>query len=237
MPKLGLSMTEGMVAEWQVKAGDRVAAGDVIADIETSKITNELEVHAAGVIRGDLAEEGIDLPVGSLLCVLADEAATEQEVAAFIAAFTPLDSDSMEVTGDEADGDIQRPRPGQGEAEAEDESKQAGAGTAAAPAVARGGEDDAQAPATRLARKLAGRFGINLAEITPTGARGRVTKADVEKAMAARSLAAAQSTATSSSGEAYDEIALTPMRQAIAKRLTESKQSAPHFRLTVEANV
>ena len=237
MPKLGLSMTEGMVAEWQVKAGDRVAAGDVIADIETSKITNELEVHAAGVIRGDLAEEGIDLPVGSLLCVLADEAATEQEVAAFIAAFTPLDSDSMEVTGDEADGDIQRPRPGQGEAEAEDESKPAGAGTAAAPAVARGGEDDAQAPATRLARKLAGRFGINLAEITPTGARGRVTKADVEKAMAARSLAAAQSTATSSSGEAYDEIALTPMRQAIAKRLTESKQSAPHFRLTVEANV
>lgn len=241
MPKLGLSMTEGMVAEWRVKSGDRVAPGDVIADIETSKITNELQVHSAGVIRGDPAEEGIDLPVGSLLCVLADETATEQEVAGFIAAFKPLDAESMEVTGDEADGDIQRPQQGQDEAGAADGSKQAHAGAPTGPASLRGGEADAQAPATRIARKLAERFGISLAEITPTGARGRVTKEDVEKAIAARSPAAAQpaaqSTATSSSGEAYNEISLTPMRQAIAKRLTESKQSAPHFRLTVEANV
>ena len=300
MPKLGLSMTEGVVAKWHVEAGARVAPGDVIADIETSKIVNELEVHSAGVIRGDLAEAGLDLPVGSLLCVLADDASTEQEVAAFISAFAPLDGDSMEVTG-ETDGDIRRRQRKPDKAGQEDELKQGDAGTEAIPASLQGVEDDAQVPATHLARKLARRLainlhkitgsgrhgriskrdieqailaaggampaagpnrpgrpqppddshisatplarraaaqaGINLAEVTPTGARGRVTKTDVEKAMAANLPATSRSTATGSSGEAYDEIPLTPMQRTIAKRLTASKQAAPHFRLTVEANM
>jgi len=303
MPKLGLSMTEGMVAKWHVQAGASVAPGDVIADIETSKITNELEARGAGVIRGSLAEEGVDLPVGSLLCVLADEAATEQEVEAFAAAFSPLDGDSMEVAGEPA-GDTH----GANEiAEAKaGESRKGDAGSGAVPASLQGAEDDAQAPATHLARKLARRLGVNLnkiagsgrrgriskrdieqailaaggampaarstqparpmaaddrhipatplarkvaaqaglnlAEATPTGTRGRVTRADVEKAIAASNLAAsaqpaAQPAAASASGEACEEVPLTSMQRTIARRLAESKQAAPHFRLTVEANM
>ena len=218
-------------------------------------------MHSAGVIRGDLAEAGLDLPVGSLLCVLADDASTEQEVAAFISAFAPLDGDSMEVTG-ETDGDIRRRQRKPDKAGQEDELKQGDAGTEAIPASLQGVEDDAQVPATHLARKLARRLAINLhkitgsgrhaafqagyragdtgrrrgnarsrpkparqaatagrqphtrnaagpqsggagrnhlAEVTPTGARGRVTKTDVEKAMAANLPATSRSTATGSS--------------------------------------
>lgn len=220
MPRLGLSMTEGMVAKWHVEPGARVTSGDVIADIETSKITNELQAHSAGVIRGSLAEAGVDLPVGSLLCVLADNGASEEEIAAFISAFAPLDSGSMEVTGE-----IEDATPAARSNPASEQQPDAG-----------------QMRATPVARRLAAQSGINLAEVTPTGPRGRVSKADVEKAIAAAKLPepsppAAQSAAAGSTGAEYEEIPLTPMRRTIAKRLAESKQAAPHFRLTVEANM
>jgi len=230
MPKLGLSMTEGMVAKWHVQAGAKVAAGDAIADIETSKISNELQAHSAGVIRGSLAEEGIDVPVGGLLCVLADEAASEREVEAFIAGFKPLDSDSIEIAEvEEASGHARRPQ------QQADKARPSPSGQQPPP-------DDSRIPATPSARRAAARAGVNLAEVAPTGTRGRVTKEDVEKAVAAARPAAAahpaaQSAATASSGEDYEEAPLTSMRQTIAKRLTESKQSAPHFRLVAEANM
>ncbi|MCY4157915.1 MAG: dihydrolipoamide acetyltransferase family protein [Gammaproteobacteria bacterium] len=228
MPKLGLSMTEGMVAKWHVEEGAKVAPGDMIAEIETSKITNELQAHGAGVIRGSLAEEGVDLPVGGLLCVLADEASSEGEIEAFIAAFKPLDSDRIEVAeAEEASDDARRPQ------RKDDKARPNPSGQQPPP-------DDSRIPATPSARRAAARAGINLAEVTPTGTRGRVTREDVEKAAAAAQSAAAppaQSAATALSGEAYEEVPLTSMRQTIAKRLTASKQAAPHFRLVAEANV
>ncbi len=242
MPKLGLSMTEGMVAKWHVEEGAKVAPGDVIADIETSKISNELQAQSAGMIRGSLAEEGVDLPVGGLLCVLADEAASEGEIEAFIAAFKPLDSDRIEVGeaeiagAEEASDDARRPQ------RKADAARPDPSGQQPPP-------DDSRIPATPSARKAAAKAGISLAEVTPTGTRGRVTREDVEKAAAAaaqsaarpaaasESAAPAKSAATASSGEAYEEVPLTSMRRTIAKRLTESKQAAPHFRLVAEANV
>ncbi len=240
MPKLGLSMTEGMVAKWHVEEGAKVAPGDVIADIETSKISNELQAQSAGMIRGSLAEEGVDLPVGGLLCVLADEASSEGEIEAFIAAFKPLDSDRIEVGeaeiagAEEASDDARRPQ------RKADAARPDPSGQQPPP-------DDSRIPATPSARKAAAKAGISLAEVTPTGTRGRVTREDVEKAAAAAQSAAtaepaaaappAQSAATALSGEAYEEVPLTSMRRTIAKRLTESKQAAPHFRLVAEANV
>lgn len=304
MPKLGLSMTEGMVARWHVEAGARVAPGDVIAEIETSKITNELEVHSAGVIRGQLAETEVELPVGALLCVIADEAATAREIEAFISGFVPSGSDGMEVTGEAGNGsDYQEPKAGDAATETEakqgDESRpesaqavpgslQGSADDSAVPAthlarklaerlainlnmitgtgrrgriskqdikdaiLSAGGEvpaavavssrlnsstDDSHIPATPLARRLAKQAGLNLAGVTATGSHGSITKTDVENAIAARLPVSAEPVAAGISGHAFDEIALTPMRRTIAKRLTESKQNAPHFRLALEANI
>ena len=87
MPKLGLSMTEGMVAQWRVEAGARVSPGDVIADIETSKITYELESHARGVIRQLLAEEQAEMPVGALIGVIAEDGVAGADIDGFIAGY------------------------------------------------------------------------------------------------------------------------------------------------------
>ena len=87
MPKLGMTMTEGKVAEWHVKAGDTVAEGDEILDIETEKITNACESPAAGVFRRRVAHEGDTVPVGALIGVIADSDTPESEIDTFIAAF------------------------------------------------------------------------------------------------------------------------------------------------------
>jgi pyruvate dehydrogenase E2 component (dihydrolipoamide acetyltransferase) len=87
MPKFGLAMTEGKVASWAVPEGARVAAGDELADIETTKITNAYESPVAGILRRHVAAEQVDLPVGALIAVVADEAVPDAEIDAFIARF------------------------------------------------------------------------------------------------------------------------------------------------------
>lgn len=87
MPKFGLAMTEGKVASWAVAEGARVAQGDELADIETTKITNAYESPVSGVLRRHVAAEQVDLPVGALIAVIADEAVPDAEIDAFVARF------------------------------------------------------------------------------------------------------------------------------------------------------
>jgi len=301
MPKLGLSMTEGIVAQWHVSVGTKVSPGDVIAEIETSKITNELEIHSAGVIRGELAEVGIELPVGTLLGVLADESVTNDDIEVFIADFVPENVDSIEVEYDVgADNEIQAKLANQaGNSKRVVESPSTI--DISIPESLKGGDDDSSIPATHLARKLANRFdinlnhitgsgrrgriskkdieravqvaggnlsvntkiassaksniddshipatpiarrmakqaGINLVSVTPTGSRGRVTKSDVENAMGASTSTSVKQAKLIVPTGSYEEIPLSSMRRIIAGRLSESKQNAPHFRLTIEANI
>ena len=291
MPKLGLSMTEGAVAQWRVKAGATVSPGDIVADIETSKITNELEAGAAGVVKKLLAEAGVELPVGALLGVIADESVSDADIERFVAAFKPEDADSMMVTGD-ASLDEQ---PAAAEPRASDPEKR-GVGVAV-PEGLKGDGDDSATPATHLARRLARRLsidlskvtgtgrrgrvskkdieravrkaggdlslaasredagensripstpiarrraeqaGIGLASIAPTGSRGRVTRADVDNAIATAGKTGRSGMAAGSAAGGYTEVPLTSTRRVIAERLSSSKRAAPHYRLTVEANI
>ncbi len=86
MPRWGMTMTEGTVADWLVAEGDRVTAEDEVVEIETTKITNVMEAGRAGVVRKIVAHEGATVPVGALIAVVADEAASEEEIAAFVEA-------------------------------------------------------------------------------------------------------------------------------------------------------
>lgn len=102
MPKFGLAMTEGKIAGWNIAPGAHVDAGQEIADIETTKITNGYESPAAGTLRRQIAEEGETLPVGALLGILAEPAVSDAEIDAFIAKFqADFSSDSTTATQDE----------------------------------------------------------------------------------------------------------------------------------------
>lgn len=89
MPKYGLTMKEGKVAKWSVSVGDSLSKGDEVADIETDKITNALEAPVAGQLRRQVAEEGITLPVGALIGVIADGEVPDDKIAAFVSDFKP----------------------------------------------------------------------------------------------------------------------------------------------------
>ncbi|MCR9274503.1 MULTISPECIES: pyruvate dehydrogenase complex dihydrolipoamide acetyltransferase [Mameliella] len=228
MPALSPTMEEGTLAKWLVKEGDEVRSGDVIAEIETDKATMEFEAVDEGVIGKILVAEGTaEVKVNTPIAVLLEEGETAGDIA-----------DAPPATAPKA---------------------QAGAAAEAAPA---GGPEQAAPPspqtsdgtrifASPLARRIAEQKGLDLAQISGSGPRGRIVKADVEAATASPApvakptvAAAPQTTTVPVSGGAsadavlktyadrpHQEIPLDGMRRTIAARLTEAKQTIPHFYL------
>ena len=238
MPALSPTMEQGSLTKWLVKEGDIVASGDLLAEIETDKATMEFEAVDEGVIGKILIPEGSqDVAVNTPIAILLDE-------------------------GETADGpDQPAPAPAptsavppQAEAPNDDKPATAEQSTPATASAAPFRQPNAQADrvfATPLARRIAADKGLNLKEITGTGPKGRIVKADVEHATAAALAPATNTSSTTSSSEkiaissglttetvlkmyqdrAFEEIKLDGMRKIIAARLTEAKQTIPHFYL------
>lgn len=255
MPKWGIEMSEGMIGEWMAQEGKPFARGDIIALIETDKITNEVEAEADGKFVRIVAGEGETYPVGALLAVFGDDEPKE-EVDAFIAAFRPADA-SMAATDTEdmiAEAAAETAVP-QEAPPAEDRvpispaararASEARLDVASLEGTGRGGrimlQDVEQAlrpaadpelkgsyeisPETNtfaspVARRLAAQHGVDLTALKGTGPRGRICKEDVLAVAAPQSMC----------GE-VEVISMTPMRKAVARRLTQSKQEIPHFYL------
>ncbi len=293
MPKLGLSMTEGSVAAWYVSPGSSITSGDVVADIETSKITNELEVFASGTFRRAVVELGVEVPVGALIGVIANASVAEAEIDAFVAAYspdgggsvgeTPLHAtessvDEVAVTSgvvtaarEEQSGSVPDELSGSYDEQAVfashhahklaatlgiDLSKVTGTGRAGrisrndvtAAVAAAGGSlaTPASAPSfaptrsrdavktTPVARRLADEHGIDLADVAATGSRGRISKGDVLAYIEKRETSSATPPAETLVDNAFVEEALSSTRKVIARRLAESKTTAPHYRLSVD---
>ena len=221
MPKWGIEMQEGTVTAWHVEPGRRVEKGDPLLDVETEKIVNSVESPASGTLRIVLAGAGDTCKVGELIGVLAEPGVGDAEVDAFIRNFRPAD------TSFERDDS----------AAAEPGAAPATATAAPSPAASDDGDEPRVSP---IARRLAEKLGIDTSRIVGTGRNGRVSKEDVEAYAA--SLAStptveapvATAPALSAAAAPLRRERLTSMRATIARRLGESKQTIPHYRVAID---
>jgi len=230
MPALSPTMEEGTLAKWLVKEGDTVSSGDLLAEIETDKATMEFEAVDEGTIGKILVAEGTEgVKVNVPIAVMLED-------------------------GESADDITDAPAPAAAAPATETTAAATPAETAAAPApAAPAASDGSRVFASPLARRIAADKGLDLSQLKGSGPRGRIVKADVENATAAPKaaapVAAAAATAPASAaaapatgpsadiiakmyeGRETEEIKLDGMRKTIAARLTEAKQSVPHFYL------
>lgn len=225
MPKLSDTMTEGVVASWLKQVGDEVESGEILAEIETDKATMEFESFFDGVLLHIGVEQGSTAPVDSLLCILGEKgediSAVLEEAANAPSAEAPVESEAPAPAP--APAPVATPTPAPAPAPAP-----VAAAPAPAPVVPL---TNGRLKASPLARKLAEERGLNVSMIPGSGDGGRVVKRDVEAYQAQGAGAPVQGV------ERYTEVGISQMRKTIARRLSESKFSAPHFYLTVSVDM
>ncbi|MDA8610786.1 pyruvate dehydrogenase complex dihydrolipoamide acetyltransferase [Alphaproteobacteria bacterium] len=226
MPALSPTMTTGTLAKWLVGEGDRVNSGDVIAEIETDKATMEVESVDDGVMAKIFVDAGTEnVAVGAVIAVLAEDGETASDVAK---AGLQEPSSPVPVTSVAAEAK-ERAEP----------APVTAAPVKAVPAPQTKSSDKPRIFASPLARRIAADRNIALEGITGSGPYGRILRRDVESAATApiaqttAALAGATPAGATQQGDSY-LVANSQMRKAIASRLQDSKQQAPHFYLTVD---
>lgn len=226
MPRLSDTMTTGTVATWLKKVGDAVKEGDILAEIETDKATMEFESFNAGTLLYIGIEEGGSAPVDSILAILGPAGT---DVSGVVANF-------------KVGGSVETPKA---------EEAKTDATTSPVVETTSNNTTSGRIFASPLAKKIAEEKGINLSQVNGSGENGRITKADVENfvpgaaAVSTPVQAVAQAQAAVSAvkpfvpaGEVFqEEVKNSQMRKVIAKRLSESKFTAPHYYLTIELDM
>ena len=234
MPALSPTMEEGTLAKWLVKEGDTVSSGDLLAEIETDKATMEFEAVDEGTVGKILVPEGSEnVAVNTPIAVLLEDGESADDIGTASAAPAPAAAEEAPAKEEAAPG----PAP-------------AAAPAPAAPVAA----DGNRIFASPLARRIAKDKGLDLSQIKGSGPKGRIVKADVENATASAPAAAAAAAPAAKAaapsaaaaapagpsteqvlrmyeGREYEEVKLDGMRKTIAARLTEAKQTIPHFYL------
>jgi pyruvate dehydrogenase E2 component (dihydrolipoamide acetyltransferase) len=220
MPKLSDTMTEGVVASWLKKVGDRVKSGEILAEIETDKATMEFESFFDGVLLHIGVQTGSTAPVDSLLAILGKEG---EDISALLAA----EGSGIPIT-------LPTPTPTPTPAPVATPTPAPVATPTAQPQPQPQSQPQSHphAPISPLARRLASERGIDLAKVRGTGEGGRIVRRDIE-AYPEQSAAAG----AVSGVESFEEVAVTQMRKTIARRLAESKFTAPHFYLTISVDM
>ena len=229
MPKLSDTMTDGVVAEWHKNIGDEVESGELLAEIETDKATMEFESFQDGVLLHIGVEKGGTAPVDSVLCVLGEKGEDIAELLASAEAEAEAEASAEEAPAAPAPAPAPAPAaapasvpaPAPAPAAAPALAPAAQAAPAPAPAVA-----NARVKASPLAKRLAEERGLSLGLIPGSGEGGRIVKRDVESFVGGGASAAA-------AVERFTEVGVSQMRKTIARRLAESKFTAPHFYLSL----
>ncbi|HVY75868.1 MAG TPA: pyruvate dehydrogenase complex dihydrolipoamide acetyltransferase [Puia sp.] len=228
MPRLSDTMTEGVIAGWHKKVGDAVKKGDILADIETDKATMELESYKAGKLLYTGAEKGQKIAVNDLLAIIGEEgkvnvqqiveAAKNKGANAPVAAAAKQESAPAQTAASTTT-------------------------TTAADQVQPALNGNGRIKASPLAKKLASEKGIDLSRLHGSGDNGRIVKKDVTEYNPATASAPVQTSAAPAQPSApsgtvsFDEVPVSQMRKAIARRLAESKFTSPHFYLTMSVDM
>ncbi|MGB4863028.1 MAG: dihydrolipoamide acetyltransferase family protein [Tepidiformaceae bacterium] len=225
MPQMGADMTEGTVVKWFKSLGETVTRGEIIAEIETDKANVELEAYESGTLIKLIAEEGEVVPVGEVIALLG----AENEAVPDIERKPPAEPAKRTIEPDEH---AVAPTEAQPKAQAEAEALPS-------PKPARGAEreGDDRIRISPVARKIATEAGLDYAGLEGTGPGGRILRKDVESA-----IAAGPSPKTTEHPSARPERAVegeghSKMRQAIARRMAQSKATAPHYYLTLDIDM
>src|SRR5690554_3254471 len=221
MPRLSDTMTTGTVATWIKKVGDKVNEGDILAEIETDKATMEFESFNSGTLLYIGVQEGESAPVDSILAVIGNEGTDVSGVVANYGKDTSKTETKPEATSVE--------------------SQTESTATKSAESV----DTKGRIFASPLAKKIAEDKGIDLSQVKGTGENGRITKVDVENftPSAQKAVTSSESTKAVSQPivavgqEVSEEVKNSQMRKVIAKRLSESKYTAPHYYLNIEVNM
>ena len=236
MPALSPTMEEGTLAKWLVKEGDEVKSGDILAEIETDKATMEFEAVDEGTIAKILVPEGTDgVKVGAPIAILAGEG---EDVSATAPKADTAPAEPPKAAAAPAPKADETPKAAAAPAQAPVETPAAPPQPAATPRT----EGD-RVKASPLARRLAEAQGIDLNVLQGSGPGGRIVRADVDAAVgkAPAAAPAAPTTAAATPAPAavsteipHEAVKLSNMRKTIARRLTEAKQTIPHYYLTVD---
>ena len=226
MPRLSDTMEAGTIIKWNVGIGDEVAAGDILADIETDKATMEMQAFDDGVIAGLLVDEGKQVPVGTTIAVLAEEGESSDEAVSAMAGAAP----AAEAAAPAAAAPTEPPS-----------TPEIVAAPQPAPPMPPTVGNGQRMRVSPVARRMAEEQGIDLAGISGSGPGGRIIKRDIlghrggTVAPTAGQPAAPMALGGGSLVEGSEE--LSGMRQTIAKRLVESKSTIPHYQVSMSVDM
>ncbi len=229
MPRMSDTMEEGNIVGWIAKVGDKVSPGDVLAEVETDKATMELESFYEGTLLYIGVEEG-PIAVNAVLAVIGEEGEDYE------AALAAEEANSTEETSE-----TEKTEPAT-ETAAESSSSTASATPAPAAPEPVASNSDTRIKASPLAKSIAKEAGVNIEAITGSGDQGRIIKKDVEAYIEAGAGSSSSAPVQKESLRAatdftYGDVPVSQMRKTIARRLGESKFSAPHFYLTMEIDM
>ncbi|MCB2153535.1 2-oxo acid dehydrogenase subunit E2 [bacterium] len=228
--QLSPTMSEGTIVKWHVKEGDRVSAGDVLAEIETDKAVMEQEAFDDGTVLKLMASEGQAVPVGQEIAVIGEEGEDVSDIKP-----SPTEKKEKEPAPKQDD---EQPIVKQSKAPEVDLRRAPEPAKETPKPAAK--SDNGRIVASPLARKMADDHGLDLSAIDGSGPNSRIVKRDIEAALGSGSAKAAAKAPAPSFAAAIggedEEIALSGMRKTIARRLVYSRQEVPAFNLTVEVD-
>jgi pyruvate dehydrogenase E2 component (dihydrolipoamide acetyltransferase) len=225
MPKMSDTMNEGVIAAWHKKVGDTVKSGELLAEVETDKATMEYESYNTGTLLYIGAEAGKSVVVNGVLAIIGEKGADWQTLLKAHQAKSVTSSQSP-VSGNQQPATVNQPPT-----------------SSLQPQTSAQSSSNGRIKASPLAKKLAKDKGYDISQISGTGESGRVTRRDVENYKPGSAPAKAGQPAAPIvlpkvvGQESFEEVPVSQMRKTIAKRLAESKFSAPHFYLTMEINM
>ncbi len=236
MPKMSDTMTEGVVAKWHKNVGDSVKSGELVAEIETDKATMEFESFQEGVLLYRGVEEGKAAPVNGILAILGKagedyKSLLDEEAAATTAAQV---KEEKATSKKDTPSEAKKSSEPVVEEKAPKESEKSDTKAAPAPVA---NNDDSRVKASPLAKKLANDKGIDLTKILGSGDGGRVVKRDIDWFKPGSFVTPTGMFQGAVTTESFEDFPVSQMRKTIARRLAESKFTAPHFYLTMEINM